>query len=83
MNPIKEFLTEAKANPKLWSRLSIRAAKIMALYGVMTYVLYYFTGMKYLGGKDANFFGLFVLLFIAAVVISFIRLLADIRKERK
>lgn len=82
MNPVKDFLAEAKINPKLWNKLSIKVAFLVLFYGLLTYVIYYFSGMKYLGGENVSFVTLFVLQFIAALFVGFLRTMDDIKSQR-
>ena len=81
MNRIKKFIGVAKVKPKLWNRLSICTAKVMALYSLIIFAIYYCTGLTHLGGEYANFPLLLSMLFVASIIVALLKITDEIRKE--
>lgn len=83
MTFIKDFLAEAKKDSKLWTRLSKSIAFTMIFYGIATYIMYMFTGAKFLGGENMNIPLLIIIFFVTALLTKMFQISLELKLAKK
>lgn len=84
MKFIKEFVTHAKKNPKLWNSLSLKVANIVAISALLTYALLQFYAKdRYFDESTHNLLFFFLSLIGLAVFFVMHQMVQKIRSERR